>query len=104
MDFVLWAQLAVLAISVASAVISASFARRATSAATTRAVDELAETVERFARVARRDTMRRVRASALVPEGAAGDTSPPPELVSVASHPPSKEDLRRQLFSRRING
>jgi len=103
MDFVLWAQLAALAISVASAVISASFARRATGAATTRAVDELAETVERFARIARRDTMRRVRASSPLSEGAAGEITPPAELVQVSPRPLTKADLRAQLFQSKVS-
>lgn len=96
----LWALVAC-AGSVGASVVSAWFARRAASSDARKAVDELAETVERFTRIARRDQMRRVRASSPV-LGAAGDeVAPPPELVQPTVRPLSKAELRAAFLAKR---
>jgi len=63
------------------------------------AVDELAETVERWTRVARRDQMRRVRAATPSAGGGEPDASPPPELRAVPeTMVETKDELRRRLM------
>lgn len=87
-------------LSVASAVVSMWFARRAWSADSRKDVDELAATVERFARVARRETMRRVRGAAGSLPASGDDGSPPPELVAAPAQPLTKSELRARLLRR----
>lgn len=88
------------AISVASAVVSMWFARQSASSEARAAVDELAQTVERFTRLARRETMRRVRGAAPVLSPDGSDASPPPELVAAPAAPLTKSELRQRLMRR----
>lgn len=81
--------------SVFAALVSAWFARQATSASVRRDVDELMATVEKFTRLARRETMRRVRQG----EPIAADDAPP-QLRSIPTPAESKAQLRSRLLSR----
>jgi len=106
MDGTIVASVGAAALSVGGAVISAWFARRAASADARKAVDELAETVERFTRIARREQMRRVRSATPLPPADGDDGSPPPELRPEAANGQAltKAQLRAMLFRQRAQG
>jgi hypothetical protein len=74
---VLW-HLVLLGLGVACVVLSAWFARQAQSVSLRKDVDELTDTVNRFANAQRRESMRRVRAG--IPVVAAPEDGAPPEL------------------------
>jgi len=88
-------------VSAVCAAITAWIARRAASADTRKHVDELADTVEHFAKIARREQMRRLRSAQSGPQTGGGVDAGPPELLAAA--PPAltgKAALRARLLKR----
>lgn len=102
-DFAIVLALSSSALSVLAAVVSAWFARRAQSSDARKAVDELAETVERFTRIARREQMRRVRSATPLSEGANGEASAPPELAAAAPVL-TPQQIKAELRARLLRG
>lgn len=87
--------------SVVGAVVSAWFARQSAKVSAAGTVDELAQIVQKVAATQRRETMRRVRASAPSPEGGLAASDAPPELAAPVAPPmTTKDQLRRQLLRR----
>jgi hypothetical protein len=103
MDTALAIAVASASLAVVGAVVSAWYARRAASTDARRTVDELAATVEHWARQQRRDTMRRVRAAAGGGEASGGAPEAPPGAPQAVAHPVSLSDHKAAL-RRRMRG